>query len=127
LQDYINGEPGFEKDPAAMGYVADRCAAFYMALSKTLEPETDPQRRQFRNEVLNPAAEKFMGVAVRFLMLGSTIDLQDALKRTQQTEIAIGNLYIDRIAAAKARTNYMFDDPLIASDLATCKSLLAKL
>jgi hypothetical protein len=127
LQDYINRDPGFEKDPAAMGYVADRCAAFYIALSKGLEQETDPQRQQFRNEVLNPTAEKFMGVAVKFLMIGTTIELKDAMKRTQQTEVAIATLYIDRIAAAKARTNYMYDDPLLAGDLAICKSLLAKL
>ena len=60
LQDYI-GQPGVEKDPAAISYVAQRCAALYAVFGKNLEDETDPERRKFMVEA-HSAAEKFMGL-----------------------------------------------------------------
>jgi len=59
LQDYI-GQPGLAKDPAALGYIADRCSALYAVFGKNLEDETDPERRTFMVEA-HSAAEKFMG------------------------------------------------------------------
>ena len=124
LQNYI-GQPGVEKDPAALGYVADRCSALYTAFAKGLEQETDPERQKVKDQALN-AGEKFMGLAVKSLMLGTTIELKDALVRTRKIVVEVRNLYIDRIEAARNRAGDMFADPLILGDFGVCKGLLAK-
>ena len=95
LQDYI-GQAGVEKDPAALGYVAERCSALYTVFAKGLEQETDPERQKVKNQALN-AGEKFMGVAVQSLRLGTTIELKDAMIRTRNIVVEVGNLYTDRI------------------------------
>ena len=125
LQDYI-GQPGVEKDPAALGYVAERCSALYTVFAKGLEQETDPERQKVKNQALN-AGEKFMGVAVQSLRLGTTIELKDAMIRTRNIVVEVGNLYTDRIEAARVRAGDMFADPLILGDLGVCKGLLPKL
>jgi len=125
LQDYI-GQPGVEKDPAALGYVAERCSALYTVFAKGLEQETDPERQKVKNQALN-AGEKFMGVAVQSLRLGTTIELKDAMIRTRNIVVEVGNLYTDRIEAARVRAGDMFADPLILVDLGVCKGLLPKL
>jgi hypothetical protein len=124
LQDYI-AQP-VEKDPAAIGYVMRRCSALYSVFAKNLEDETDPERQKFKAEALS-AGEKFMGFAVEMMMHGTTITMKDALVRTQNIVVELGNLYTDRIAAVRLRTNNMFADALIAGDFATCKGLLGKM
>ena len=125
LQDYI-GQPGVEKDPAAISYVAQRCAALYAVFGKNLEDETDPERRKFMVEA-HSAAEKFMGLAAREMMSGTTIQMKDAFARTAKTVVQLGDLYVDRIEAARNRAGNMFADPLIAGDFAICKGRLGKL
>lgn len=125
LQDYIS-QPGVGKDPAALGYVADRCSALYAVFGKNLEAEIDPERQKLMAEAHN-AAEKFMGLAARLMMRGTTIEMKDAFARTANIVIELGNLYGDRIEAARLRAGNMFADPLIAGDFGTCKSLLAKM
>src|SRR5436190_3199180 len=109
LQDYI-GQPGVEKDPAAISYVAQRCAALYAVFGKNLEDETDPERRKFMVEA-HSAAEKFMGLAAREMMSGTTIQMKDAFARTAKTVVQLGDLYVDRIEAARNRAGNMFADP----------------
>lgn len=123
LQTYI-AQPGVEKDPAALGYVADRCSALYAVFGKNLEEETDPERRRIMAEA-HVAAEQFMGIAARLMMQGTTIDMKDAFSRTANTVVQIGNLYAERIEAVRNRTGNMFNDSLIAGDFASCKGLLS--
>jgi hypothetical protein len=125
LQDYI-GQRGIEADPVALGYVASRCSALYAVFARDLEQETAPERQKFRSEAIG-SGERFMGVAVRLLMVETTITLDDALARTRKTIAELGNLYTDRIEAARLRAGNMFTDGLIAGDLRICKSLLAKM
>jgi len=125
LRDYV-GQPGIEKDPVALGYIAERCSAIYLVFGKNLEKETDFERRKFKDEALG-AGEKFMGFATQLMMRGTTIELKDALPRIQKIVVEMGNLYTDRIEAARVRAGNMFADPLIAGDFATCKGLLAKM
>lgn len=122
LQDYV-AQPGVEKDLVAIGYIMNRCSALYSVFAKNLEGETDPERQKFKATALS-AGEKFMGVSVQLMMHGTTIELKDALTRTRDIVVGLGNLYIDRISAARLRTNNMFSDALIAGDFATCKGLL---
>jgi len=126
LQNYVGQTPAIEKDPAALGYVADRCSALYMVFARGLEDETDPERQRIKREALS-AGEKFMGAAARLMMRGTRIELKDALKRTSITVVGLSELYVDRIDAARLRAGNMFADPLIAGDFATCKGLLAKM
>jgi hypothetical protein len=125
LQDYI-AQPSVVNDPAALGYIADRCSALYAVFGKNLEDETDPERRKIMAEA-HSAAEKFMGLAARAMMGGTTIQMKDAFARTAKTVVQLGDLYADRIDAARNRAGNMFADPLIAGDFATCKGLLGKL
>jgi len=106
--------------------VADRCSALYTVFAKGLAQETDPERQKVKDQALN-AGEKFMGVAVQSLRLGTTIELKDAMIRTRNIVVEVGNLYTDRIEAARVRAGDMFADPLILGDLGVCKGLLPKL
>jgi hypothetical protein len=106
--------------------VADRCSALYTVFAKGLAQETDPERQKVKDQALN-AGEKFMGLAVKSLMLGTTIELKDALVRTRKIVVEVRNLYIDRIEAARNRAGDMFADSLILGDFGVCKGLLAKL
>lgn len=124
LQDYINQADGFEKDPAALGYVMNRCSALYLAFAKSLEGETAPDCLKAKDELVS-AAEKFLGVAVSLEMRGTTFTLKDALDRTQRFNIEAGDLYIDRMNAARLRAGNSFADALIAGDFNICKGLLA--
>jgi hypothetical protein len=103
-----------------------RCAALYAVFGKNLEDETDPERRKFMFEA-HSAAEKFMGLAAREMMSGTTIQMKDAFARTAKTVVQLGDLYVDRIEAARNRAGNMFADPLIAGDFAICKGRLGKL
>jgi hypothetical protein len=125
LQDYI-GQTRVTKDPAALGYIADRCSSLYAVFGKDLEDETDPERRKFMAEAYS-AAEKFMGLAAREMMSGTTIQMKDAFARTSKTVVQLGDLYVDRIEAARNRAGNMFADPLIAGDFGICKGLVGKL
>jgi hypothetical protein len=125
LQDYI-GQPGVEKDPVALGYVAGRCSALYTVFAKNLEGEKDPERQRMKDEALS-AGEKFMGLAVQSMMLGTMIEMKNALIRSRETVVEIGKIYTDRIEAARVRAGNMFADPLILGDFRVCKGLLAKL
>ena len=125
LTDYI-GQPGVATDPAALGYIAERCSALYAVFGKNLEGETDPERQRIMAEV-HSSAEKFMGLAARQMMRGTRIEMKDAFARTANIVIQLGNLYADRIDAVRLRTNNMFTDPLIAGDFATCKGLVSML
>ena len=90
--------------------MADRCSALYTVFAKGLAQETDPERQKVKDQALN-AGEKFMGLAVKSLMLGTTIELKDALVRTRKIVVDVGNLYIDRVEAARVRAGNMFADP----------------
>jgi hypothetical protein len=125
LQDYI-GQAGIEKDPAALGYIAERCSALYGVWAKNLVEETDPERRKLMLESYG-AFEKFKAMAARQMMVGTTIELKDAIARTSNMVIKLSEFYADRIEAARLRSNNMFSDPLITGDVATCKGLLQKL
>src|SRR3982074_102159 len=80
LQDYI-GQPGVEKDPAALGYIAQRCSALYGVWAKNLEDETDPERPKLMVEERGAFA-KFMARAAGHMMVGTTIEMKDAFART---------------------------------------------
>jgi hypothetical protein len=124
LQDYI-GQSRVEKDPVALGYVAERCSALYSVFGKNLEGETDPERQRVMAEAFN-AGERFMGLAVKLMISGTT--MCGGCPAANSKNVAdLGNLYIDRIEAARLRTGNMFSDHLIVGDFATCKGLLAKL
>jgi hypothetical protein len=125
LQDYLT-QSDIAADPAALGYVASRCSALYSVFAKNLEGETDPERREFMANALS-AGEKFMGVAARSMMIGTTIEIKVALARTSKIVVELGNLYTDRIWTARLRTNNTFSDALIAGDWAICKELNAQL
>jgi len=122
LQDYVS-QPGVGKDPVAAGYVMERCSALYAVFAKNLEGETDLERQKVMNQ-FNNVGEQFMGVAVRLMMQGTTIEVNDALARIQKIVVDLGNLYTDRISAVRLRTNNMFSDALIAGDFVTCKGLI---
>ena|SRR5215831_6704021 len=83
LQDYI-GQSRVEKDPVALGYVAERCSALYSVFGKNLEGETDPERQRVMSEAFN-AGERFMGLAVKLMISGTTIGVEVVLRRTQKT------------------------------------------
>jgi len=83
LQDYI-GQSRVEKDPVALGYVAERCSALYSVFGKNLEGETDPERQRVMAEAFN-AGERFMGLAVKLMISGTTIGVEVVLRRTQKT------------------------------------------
>jgi hypothetical protein len=125
LQDYV-AQDDVAKDPAALGYVASRCSALYLVFAKNLEGETDPERQKFKAEAAS-AGEQFMGVAVKSMMRGTTIEMKAALARTSKIVVELGNLYTDRISTARLHTNNMFSDALIAGDWAICKGLLAQM
>src|SRR4051812_24593823 len=93
LQDYI-GQPGIEKDPAASGYVFNRCSALYAVFAK-LEGETDPERQKIMAEA-GSSFEKFMDLAARQMMVGTTIEMKDVF-----AIIKLSDLYADRIEAAR--------------------------
>jgi GMP synthase PP-ATPase subunit len=68
-----------------------------------------------------------MGFAVRQMMRDTTIQMADAYARTMKTVVQLGNLYADRIEAARLRAGNMFADRLIAGDFGICKGMSAKL
>ena len=121
LQDYI-GQPGVEKDPAALGYIAQRCSALYGVWAKNLEDETDPERQKLMVE-WRDAFEKFMALAARQMMVGTTIEMKDAFARTSNLIIKLSDFYADRIETARLRAGNMFADPLIAGDFGTLKPI----
>ena len=125
LKNYIE-QPGVVKDPAAMGYVMERCAAFYAVFSKGLEGEMAPDRLRLKEETTTAAA-KFWTAAVQLMMRGTTIQQKNAEARTADRIVDLGNLYAIRIAEAKLRNNNMFSDSLIAGDVNACKAILAKM
>ena len=125
LQDYIN-QPDVEKDPAALGYVFHRCSALYAVVVKGFEPETDPERVKLRNS-LTDLVNKFSLAAIRLMMKGTNLSEGEAEKKVLDLIGDLANLYAKRIEAIRLRTNNMFDDPLIAGDMAVCKALAAKL
>ena len=125
LQEYI-GQPGIEKDSAALGYIAERCSALYGVWAKNLIEETDPERRKLMLESYG-AFEKFKAMATRQMMVGTTFEMKDAVARTSDMIIKLSGLYADRIEMTRLRAGNMFADPLIAGDFATCKALLAKM
>lgn len=125
LENYI-AQPGVDKDPAAIGYVMTRCSALYTVFAKMLEVEIDPERQKAKAQNMS-TGERFMGFAVQMMMHRTTIELKDALLRTQKLTVALGNIYIDRITEAHVSTNNMFDDPLITGDFTVCKGLLEKM
>jgi hypothetical protein len=79
LQDYIN-QNAVEKDPVALGYIANRCSALYAVFTKGVEGETDPERKKAYAE-WTQTAEDFMGKATRMMMTGTKMTLEDALAR----------------------------------------------
>jgi hypothetical protein len=121
LQAYI-AQSGIEKDPAALGYIASRCSALYAVFAKGMEGETDPERQRAQAEWVQ-IAEKFMGIATKTMMTGSTIEFQNALVKEKDTIVKLGNMYTERIDDARLRTNNMFSDSLIAGDFSVCKTL----
>jgi len=125
LQDYM-AQRGVADDPAAQSYMMSRCAALYVVIAKGMDGETDPERQKVKAETYG-AGEKFVGAAAALSMRGTTIEMKDAFAQTAKTVVRLSNLYVDRIEAARLRTNNMFSDTLIAGDVSTCKALLAKL
>jgi hypothetical protein len=69
------------------------------------------------------AGERFIDIATRSVMRGTTIDFLGALDRTKATVLAIGRLYSDRIEPARNLTGNLFADALIAGDLTICAEL----
>jgi hypothetical protein len=109
LTDYI-GQPGIATDPAALGYIAERCSALYAVFGKNLEGETDPERQRIMAET-HSSAEKFMGLAARQMMRGMTIEMKDAFARTANIVVQLGNLYTDRIDSVRLRQQHVYRPP----------------
>ncbi len=122
LKDYL-AHPGIEKDPASLGYVMHRCSALYAVIAKNFEGEADPERKKTQANLID-AVGKFSVAAVQLMMRGTTMDAKEAQNRVVNITVDLGNLYGERIAAIRLRTNNMFDDALIASDYATCGAVL---
>lgn len=114
------------KDPLAISYVTERCAGLYVAYGKNLAKETDPERQRASETFLN-VSETLMGYAINLNSVGTSEDRKTVATNTAKTVTGIGNIYVDRIEQARFRTNNAFDDPLIASDMATCKLISAGL
>jgi hypothetical protein len=125
LKDYL-AQPGIQEDPAALGYVMHRCSALYEVEMGMLEGETDPERQKLKVE-LGDAVGKFMNVALRLMLHGTTRDPATAQDRLTGIVTNLGHLYAERIEAAQLRSNDVFDDPLIASDLTVCKGFAEKI
>jgi hypothetical protein len=125
LKDYL-AQPNIEKDPAALGYLAARCSALYSIFAANLIQETEPDRKKLEMQTA-ATGEKFLELAASQMMRGTTLNAKDASQRQEDVVVDLAQLYTQRIAAIKLRTNNMFDDPLIAGDFNTCKVLAAKL
>ena len=121
LQAYID-QSDIEKDPAALGYIASRCSALYAVFAKGMEGETDPDRQRAKVE-WTQIAENFMGTAEKTMMIGSTIEFQNAVAKEKDIIVKLGNMYTERIEDARLRTNNMFSDSIIAGDFSVCKTL----
>ena len=123
LEDYLS-QNHIGGDPAAMAYVAKRCAAWYLVFAKGLEGETDPARQQALRQA-DAKAEKFLEFATKLEMSGRTIDPQTSLAHVKDGVVAIAKLYQNRIDHAQNLTGNMFSDPLLAGDLKICGALAA--
>ena len=64
LEKYLSQYAHIGNDPAAMGYVAKRCASWYSAFSKSAEGETNPTAQQAL-QTANAGAVKFFEFATR--------------------------------------------------------------
>jgi len=122
LKEYL-AQPGVEKDPAALGYVMHRCSALYAVIAKNFEGESDPERKKIQAQLVD-AVGTFSVLAIQLMMRGTTMTVKEAQERVINITADLGNLYGERIAAIRLRTNNMFDDPLIAGDAATCGAVL---
>jgi hypothetical protein len=91
-----------------------------MAYGKNLAKETDPARHRASETFLNVSETLFV-YAIKLNSVGTSEDHKTVATNTGKTITGIGNIYVDRIEQARFRTNNAFDDPLIASDMATCK------
>jgi hypothetical protein len=123
LATYVN-QP-IENDPAAVAYVFTRCSALFSVYALKLEPDTDPERQRVR-KLMIANAENFMGSATQLNMVGSKLEVKDAIAMTKKQVVGLGQIYFNRIEYQKLLTSNMFDDKLIAGDFDICKTLAAK-
>lgn len=124
LRSYISGKD-LTNDHGAAEYVAERCGGLYMAYVKVLENETKPEVVTVREQAYATSG-KFLGLAAKLDMVGTTTTMEQAFKNASTKTAEIGNAYIDLMDEARTYSGDFSKEPTITGDSEICKSILPK-
>jgi hypothetical protein len=116
-------QPGNAKDPVVMGYVMERCGAFYTVFAANLEGETAPDRLEVQRQS-TVAAANFISAAITLMQRGTTMDTKEAGARVNTITTALAKRYVEIFASVRLANPNLSSDPMLAGDVATCRSLL---